>query len=367
MVRMALRGLFARKLRTALTGFAVVIGVAFVAGTFVFTDTINASFKRPLRAGLAGRRRRRHAPSSRSRATSAAGSSRCRRGRWRSRGADRVEGAGAARGNVFDGRTASRIGGNGRRRSSFSTSEERFDPLTYVEGRRRPEAGEVALDKATADRDDFHVGDRLTDRRRAPAKVRPRRHHKLGDQGSLGIASMCSCRCEEVQRIAATPGAITEIAVAATDGTTPEQLKASIARALGGAPRSAPARSRPTKPRRRHHRLARLPHDRAARVRRHRGARRRVPDLQHVRGHGRAALAGVRAAAHARRLAPPGARLGRRRDARDRLRRLGARASSAGLVLAPGLRALLASVGIELPSTGTVIAPRTSSSACRSA
>src|SRR5215212_10530467 len=45
MTRMALRGLLARKLRTALTGFAVVIGVAFVAGTFVFTDTIDASFK----------------------------------------------------------------------------------------------------------------------------------------------------------------------------------------------------------------------------------------------------------------------------------------------------------------------------------
>src|SRR5215216_7631292 len=44
MTRMALRGLFARKLRTALTGFAVVIGVAFVAGTFIFTDTIDASF-----------------------------------------------------------------------------------------------------------------------------------------------------------------------------------------------------------------------------------------------------------------------------------------------------------------------------------
>src|ERR671921_2212243 len=45
MVRMALRGLLARKLRSALTGFAVVIGVAFVAGTFVFTDTIDESFK----------------------------------------------------------------------------------------------------------------------------------------------------------------------------------------------------------------------------------------------------------------------------------------------------------------------------------
>src|ERR687894_2280483 len=45
MVKLALRGLLARKLRSALTGFAVVIGVAFVAGTFIFTDTINESFK----------------------------------------------------------------------------------------------------------------------------------------------------------------------------------------------------------------------------------------------------------------------------------------------------------------------------------
>ena len=45
MLRVAVRGLLARKLRTVLTGFAVVIGVAFVAGTFVFTDTIDASFK----------------------------------------------------------------------------------------------------------------------------------------------------------------------------------------------------------------------------------------------------------------------------------------------------------------------------------
>jgi putative ABC transport system permease protein len=44
-LKVALKGLLARKLRTALTGFAVVIGVAFVAGTFVFTDTIDASFK----------------------------------------------------------------------------------------------------------------------------------------------------------------------------------------------------------------------------------------------------------------------------------------------------------------------------------
>jgi putative ABC transport system permease protein len=42
--RVVLRGLVARRLRLALTAFAVALGVTLVAGTYVFTDTINASF-----------------------------------------------------------------------------------------------------------------------------------------------------------------------------------------------------------------------------------------------------------------------------------------------------------------------------------
>ena len=44
MLRIALRGLWTRKLRTALTALAVVLGVSMVAGTYVLTDTINKSF-----------------------------------------------------------------------------------------------------------------------------------------------------------------------------------------------------------------------------------------------------------------------------------------------------------------------------------
>ena len=44
MRRVALRGLRARPLRTALTALAVVLGVAMIAGTYIFTDTINRSF-----------------------------------------------------------------------------------------------------------------------------------------------------------------------------------------------------------------------------------------------------------------------------------------------------------------------------------
>ena len=44
MLRATLKGLLAHKLRLALTALSVVLGVAFVSGTFVLTDTINHTF-----------------------------------------------------------------------------------------------------------------------------------------------------------------------------------------------------------------------------------------------------------------------------------------------------------------------------------
>ncbi len=44
MIRTALRTIFAHKLRLVLTAISVMIGVAFIAGTFIFTDTINQTF-----------------------------------------------------------------------------------------------------------------------------------------------------------------------------------------------------------------------------------------------------------------------------------------------------------------------------------
>src|SRR5919202_3975310 len=44
MRRATLKGLLAHKLRLGLTALSVVLGVAFVSGTFVLTDTINHTF-----------------------------------------------------------------------------------------------------------------------------------------------------------------------------------------------------------------------------------------------------------------------------------------------------------------------------------
>ena len=44
MFKLALKGALARRLRLALTATSIIIGVAFVAGTYVLTDTLNATF-----------------------------------------------------------------------------------------------------------------------------------------------------------------------------------------------------------------------------------------------------------------------------------------------------------------------------------
>ena len=44
MWRVTIKGLFARRPRLALTALSIVLGVTFIAGTFVLTDTLNKTF-----------------------------------------------------------------------------------------------------------------------------------------------------------------------------------------------------------------------------------------------------------------------------------------------------------------------------------
>jgi putative ABC transport system permease protein len=44
MIRAALKSLLGRKLRLVMSTFAIVLGVAFVAGSLIFSDMLNRSF-----------------------------------------------------------------------------------------------------------------------------------------------------------------------------------------------------------------------------------------------------------------------------------------------------------------------------------
>ena len=71
MIGLALRGLTTRKLRSALTAIAVLLGVAMITGTYVLTDQIRSGVRGPAGLGLRRRRRRASSPRRRSTPTSA--------------------------------------------------------------------------------------------------------------------------------------------------------------------------------------------------------------------------------------------------------------------------------------------------------
>ena len=236
MYRLAVRGLFARKLRTALTGFAVVIGVAFVAGTFVFTDTIDESFKdlfervskgvdvsvtakKAVDAEFGGRPQPLPPGTlEKVRATD---------------GVAAADGSLEASVAIFD-KDGDRIGGQTGPSLLFSSSEDRFDPLTYEEGEPATQPGTTTIDQKTAEDNDFELGDEILVAGREPAqRFEIVGITKLGDQKSIGLATL-TMPLSEVQRINREPGNITDVSAAADDGTSPQELKTAINRSLGG-------------------------------------------------------------------------------------------------------------------------------------
>src|SRR3954454_22436405 len=235
MIKLAFKGLFARKLRTVLTGFAVVLGVAFVAGTFVFTDTIDASFKDLFERAQKG-------TDVTVTAKLAVEEDFAAPPTMPASILDRVkavDGVEAAQGNVSaDGTLLDKEGepivSNGPPTLLLSSGEKRFDPLTYREGGPPQNDGEVVLDRATAEKYDFKVGDNATVSGRAPKKqYRVSGIATLGDSDKLAGSRMVLLTLPEAQRMTGHDG-YDDISVAAEGGTSPEELKAAIQRELGG-------------------------------------------------------------------------------------------------------------------------------------
>jgi putative ABC transport system permease protein len=233
-LKVALNGLLARKLRTALTGFAVVIGVAFVAGTFVFTDTIDASFKDLFERASKGTdvsvqselvvEEDFAAPPPMEASTLE-----------RVQSVDGVEeAAGFVSGDVsLLDREGEPIVSGGPPTLLLTQGPERFDPLTYTEGGPPESDDDVVIDKATADEFGWSEGDTVTIAGRQPKKdYTVSGVARLGDSDNLAGSRMTVVTLEEGQRVLDEDG-FSDISVAAEGGTTPEELKAAISAELG--------------------------------------------------------------------------------------------------------------------------------------
>ncbi|MEY2426727.1 MAG: putative transport system permease protein, partial [Actinomycetota bacterium] len=234
MTRIALRGLFARRLRSALTALAVLLGVTMISGTFVLTDTIKAAFDELFTSS--------------------------------NRGADAVVSAKKAVDSDFTrppalddellakiaalpqvetvagqlndiaalvGKDGKVVSGHGAPTIAATYMPPPFTAIEVKTGRPPAGPGEIALDAETAEEQGFKVGDRVK-----VAAGGPIGEYALvglatfGSQNSIGGATVIVFELKAAQAIFAKQGKVDFAFVAARDKTKAADLVKSIAGVL---------------------------------------------------------------------------------------------------------------------------------------
>jgi putative ABC transport system permease protein len=230
MAALVLRGFTQRKLRVALTGIAIALGVALMAGTYVLTDTINHTF-----AGIFQTANRGHdvviTPNKPfgNRSVPVSPITEATLARVRA-----TPGVAQASGSIFS--VGALLSVSGKRLTTggapaFIASEtpKRFESFEVAHGRFPATAGEVAIDEATAEREGLRIGGQLVVAGSAPA----RRYTivgitKFAGGQSFGGASAALLTLGEAQRASGNRGRFDQIDVAASPGVTPGDLRARI-------------------------------------------------------------------------------------------------------------------------------------------
>jgi len=233
MGRVTLRGLAQRKLRAFVTTLAVFLGVAFIAGGYVLTDTINASFDDIFDEAYSGTDVS-VAP------TTTGGGDDLAVPAFPDEFLERVEGVEgveSAAGGIFSlGQFVDEKGD--RLTAGFapnfvsSVSPEPFESLTYTEGRAPRSADEASVDTSTAKSADLEVGDTLRiagDREVGEYEIVGLQRLGETDGGGAGTAVLT---LDEAQRITDKEGEFDAIAVAAAEGVAPAELRRRIDRVL---------------------------------------------------------------------------------------------------------------------------------------
>ncbi|GII91329.1 ABC transporter permease [Sinosporangium siamense] len=234
MLKTTLAGLRAHKLRLILTSLAITLGVGFISGTFVLTDTIQAGFTQSFTAA---------ADKVDVAVIPAKDEKRSQEGPLtvpmelldRVKG---VEGVAAAVG-VGRERTAL-IGKDGKVVGSMVTTwgvpvvEGELNRTEIVTGRAPKAGNEAVLDESTAKTRGFTVGETIT-----VLDVRQQKHRftlvglfKLGVDQELSHGGAVGYTSETFQRMA-QPTGFREIDVLAKDGVSAETLRAAVAAAVG--------------------------------------------------------------------------------------------------------------------------------------
>ncbi len=237
MRRVALRGLLARKTRLALTALAVALGVTLISGTYVFTDTIDASFDRIFSAAYKGAdvvitpnddvalsESSEDLPP-----IEGAVLDRIKR----IEGVENVEGSIFDQGGTFLTKKGEPFAAQGPKFVASAFDDERFGGFSYAEGRRPRTPGEVAIDTATARREGFSVGDSFEIQAEAPKQAYTISGlTQVAGVDSYGGTSVALLTLPEAQRVTGKQGKYDEIDLAVAKGRDAEAVSAAIRAAL---------------------------------------------------------------------------------------------------------------------------------------
>src|SRR5205085_8960537 len=160
-IGVSLKGLAGRKLRSALTALAIVLGVAMISGTFILTDTISKGFKTIFTESY----KNTSAVITAHSAISSSNSGAALTGGFPASVLDQVRrlpDVAAAAGSISD--SAKIVGRSGKTAAthgapsiavSVDPKGSRFNPLVLVAGSFPPTPHEVAADKAVAAQQPF--------------------------------------------------------------------------------------------------------------------------------------------------------------------------------------------------------------------
>jgi putative ABC transport system permease protein len=239
LILVALRGLFGRKLRAALTAIAIVLGVSMISGTYVLTDTIQNAFDKIFTESYRGTDAVITAKTAfdinedGGFTTETLSESMLERVRSLSEVAAAIGGV-AGEATLID-KKGKPITSGGAPNLGFSVdpSEPRFESLTLVKG-AWPRGQEVAIDEATANKHDFGVGDTIGVVARGPERrLRISGIVRFGAVASIGGASLAAFDLPTAQRLFDKVGRLDQIRVAAKPGVSREQLVSALQKALG--------------------------------------------------------------------------------------------------------------------------------------
>jgi len=245
MFKVTWKGLIAHKLRFVLTGIAVILGVAFISGTFVFTATIQQTFDDLIaniykgtdaqvrgpeafknNQGGPGASPRPPLPASVEKIVAGAPGVEAAQGNVQIDYAQLVDSKGKAIGNPGQGAPALGFGWN---------PVKKLNQFNLVPGGHPPgNADEVVIDKGSADKGHLRVGETVEVLTGLPPKgYKIVGIARFGTADNLAGASVVLFTIPQAQRIAGLPGKFDYIDVVGKPGLSQDEVAANIRTTLG--------------------------------------------------------------------------------------------------------------------------------------